>query len=94
MCNKKGLKITKVTVFPKANHTGNPPLLALVRLVLNDCLIINGIKIYQGKEKKYVRFPTEGRGDMNNDYDIVFPYTPECREYFETEILKAYGRVK
>lgn len=80
----------KATVYP--NKEINTNLKAIVILEVEDCLIINSVKIVEGKKGLFVSMPQYK--DRNGDYkDIVYPNSKEKRNSLTALILAEYEKV-
>lgn len=80
----------KATVYP--NKEINTNLKAMVIVEVEDCLIINSIKIVEGKKGLFVSMPQYK--DKNGDYkDIVYPNSKEKRNSLTALILAEYKKV-
>lgn len=80
----------KVTVYP--NKESNTNLKAMAILEVEDCLIINSVKIVEGKKGLFVSMPQYK--DKNGDYqDIVYPNSIEKRNSLTALILAEYEKV-
>lgn len=80
----------KATVYP--NKESNTNLKAMVILEVEDCLIINSVKIVEGKKGLFVSMPQYK--DRNGEYkDIVYPNTKEKRNSLTALILAEYEKV-
>ena len=80
----------KATVYP--NKESNTNLKAMVILEVEDCLIINSVKIVEGKKGLFVSMPQYK--DRNGDYkDIVYPNSKEKQNSLTALILAEYGKV-
>lgn len=80
----------KATVYP--NEEINTNLKAIVILEVEDCLIINSVKIVEGKKGLFVSMPQYK--DRNGDYkDIVYPNSKEKRNSLTALILAEYEKV-
>ena len=78
------------TVYP--NKENNTNLKAMVILEVEDCLIINSVKIVDGKKGLFVAMPQYK--DKNGAYkDIVYPNSKEKRRSLEALILAEYEKV-
>ena len=68
-------------------------LKAMVDVVVNDNIMIRGIKVVEGKNGIFVGMP--GRKDSNGKwYDNVHPVTKEAREELQETVLSAYETEK
>lgn len=80
----------KATVYP--NNESNTNLKAMVILEVEDCLVINSVKIVEGKKGLFVSMPQYK--DKNGDYkDIVYPNSKEKRNSLTALILAEYEKV-
>ena len=80
----------KATVYP--NKESNTNLKAMVILEVEDCLIINSVKIVEGKRGLFVSMPQHKA--KNGDYkDIVYPNSKEKRNSLTALILAEYENV-
>lgn len=80
----------KATVYP--NKESNTNLKAMVILEVEDCLIINSVKIVEGKKGLFISMPQYK--DKNGDYkDIVYPNSREKRNSLTALILAEYENV-
>lgn len=80
----------KATVYP--NKEINTNLKAMVILEVEDCLIINSVKIVEGKKGLFVSMPQYK--NKNGDYkDIVYPNSNEKRNSLTALILAEYEKV-
>lgn len=81
----------KATVYP--NKESNTNLKAMVILEVEDCLIINSVKIVEGKRGLFVSMP-QYKDTKNGDYkDIVYPNSKEKRNSLTALILAEYENV-
>lgn len=80
-------KLTSIRVKPYDNETSK--IKAFVDVTLNDELVIRGLRVVDGKNGRFLAFPTIRKEDKKM-YDICYPITKELKEYFETEIFKKY----
>lgn len=88
-----GIEITDVIVFPIKNRDGSSQLCAFARIILNDQFIINGIRVFEGKNGPFVRMPQEYNKEAGKGYDICFPITAELRTYIFDQVLSQYAIV-
>ena len=86
-----GLEITDVIVFPVKNKKENSSLQAFARIVINDQFIVNGLRIFEGKNGPFVRFPQEYNKEAGKGYDLCFPITAELRSYIMDQVLSGYS---
>lgn len=79
------LACTAVQVFPQSNLDSTK---ALATVVLNDQLIIRGLRVVEGSNGLYVSFPKELHGDTPRA--VIFPVTRQLREHIENCVLEKY----
>lgn len=80
----------KATVYP--NKESNTNLKAMVILEVEDCLVINSVKIVESKKGLFVSMPQYK--DKNGDYkDIIYPKSKEKRNSLSALILAEYEKV-
>lgn len=86
-----GLEVTDVIVFPVKNKLENNSVKAFARIILNDQLIINGVKILKGTNGLFITFPQEYSEKAQKGYDICFPITAKLRSYISDQVLAQYA---
>ena len=79
------MKITKVDVRKYDNETN---MKALVSMTIDDCFIVKGIRVIEGKDGLFVAMPSRKAGDTYKD--IAHPLNSETRTMVNDAILKAY----
>lgn len=79
------LACTGVQVFPQSNLGETK---ALANIVLNDQLLIRGLRVVEGCNGLYVSFPKELCG--NTPRAVLFPVTRQLREHIENCVLEKY----
>lgn len=91
------LTVTDINIFPVKTPQPESKLLAYAKVVINDALVISGIRVVNGKDKNgkskvFLGFPNNYNKDTQESYDIVFPITAEMREYLTIEVLKEFQK--
>jgi stage V sporulation protein G len=81
------MKITEVRVSLREDAK----LKAFASITLDDCFVIRGLKIIEGKEGTFVAMPSRRRKDGEYQ-DIAHPINNEAREEMERVILDEYRR--
>lgn len=85
------LAVTKVQVFPfKGGPNGFGSVRALAMVVLNDQLVIRGLRVMDGENGLFVSYPVDPffKGD---DYrSVCHPITRQLREHIENCVLEKY----
>lgn len=77
-----GIEITDIRIYPLNEHPTGAK--ALVKIIINDILILQGIKILNGNKGIFLKFPT-----YFNQASIS-PITAELRNYISNQILSQY----
>ena len=62
---------------------------AFADVVINDALVIKGLRVVEGKKGVFVSMPQQ-QGKDRKWYDTVLPLTPEVRDEITRVILEAY----
>jgi len=79
------MRITDIKVLPVREDK----LKAFVSIVLDECFMVNDIKVIKGKEGFFISMPS--RRKRNGKFkDIAHPLNTETRQSMEREILAAY----
>ncbi len=86
-----GIEITDVFIFPLRKREKETALKAFARIVINDQFIINGIRVFEGKNGPFISFPREYNKNEDKGYDIYFPITAELRAYVADQVLSQYS---
>lgn len=87
-----GIVVTKVDIFPfKATGIGH--IRALANIVLNDVLIIRGLRVMENENVLFLAYPVDPFFTGMDFRSIIVPVTRELREYIENEVLKQYHKV-
>ncbi len=81
------MKITNVKVHKTEREGSRLRGYASVRL--DDCFVVNNIRIIDGDEGMFIAMPSRKMADGHYE-DIVHPINKETRAYFQEEILKEY----
>jgi len=86
-----GIEITDVIIFPIKKKVKDSKLKAFAKIIINDQFIINGLRIFDGANGLFIRFPQEYNKQENKGYDICFPITAELRSYLIDQVLTQYS---
>lgn len=82
------MHITDVKVFPVREEK----LRAFVSIILDDCFMINDIKIIQGKDTLFISMPS--RRKKNGDFkDVAHPLNNDTRRWIEERVLTEYRQM-
>jgi stage V sporulation protein G len=79
------MQITEVRVFP----VGEDKLKAYASIVLDECFIINDLKVIQGKRGLFISMPSRRR-KRGGYRDVAHPLNNETRQMIEDRILEEY----
>jgi stage V sporulation protein G len=60
-------------------------------IVLDDCLVINGIKLILGKKRRFVQMPNV-RKKTGKFRDLAFPTVPEIRDLIERAVFDEFNK--
>lgn len=86
----KCLSVTLVKVFPFRAAAQVNNVLGLAEVVLNDQLVIRGLRIKKGPSGLFVAYPTDPFYNGEDMRSIVNPITRELREHIENCVLEKY----
>jgi stage V sporulation protein G len=82
------MEITEVKVF----RVREEKLKAFVSIVIDDCFMVNDIKVIQGRESRFISMPS--RRKRNGEFkDVAHPLDNDTRSQLEARILEEYDRV-
>ena len=83
------MTITDIEIIKTENKARQ---LADVKIVIDDCLLIQNVKLIDNGERIFVAFSyTERKGEKVAD---VIPLTHNVRGYIENEVIKKYRDIK
>jgi stage V sporulation protein G len=68
-------------------------LKAFATITIDDCLVVRGIKIIEGRKGLFVAMPNRRRSD-DSFQDIAHPVTVEARQELERLVLDAYRQAR
>ena len=83
------MKITEVRVSLR----DDAKLKAFASITLDDCFVIRGLKIIEGKTGTFVAMPSRKRKDGEYQ-DIAHPINNDARDEMEQLVLAEYEREK
>ena len=82
------MRVTEVKVFPVTDEK----LKAFVSVVLDNCFMVNDIKVIEGRDGRFISMPS--RRKRNGKFkDIAHPLNSDTRQMLESEILGEYERL-
>ena len=84
------LAVTQVQVFPFKEGPSLGHFKALAQVVLNDQLVIRGLRVMDGLNGLFVSYPLNPFYKGEDFRSIVHPITRQLREHIENCILEKY----
>jgi stage V sporulation protein G len=69
-----------------------PKLRGFASMVLDDCLVVNGIKLILGKNRRFVQMPNV-RKKTGRFRDLAFPTQPRIRDLIEQTVFDEFKKV-
>ena len=84
------LAVTQVQVFPFKEGPNLGHLKGLAQVVLNDQLVIRGLRIMEGVNGLFVNYPIDPFYKGADSRSIVNPITRQLREHIENSVLEKY----
>ncbi len=88
------LTVTKVEVFPFVDGAELGNVKGLATIILNDQILIRGLRVMNGENGLFVGFPTDPFFKGDEFRYTVNPITRELREHIESCVLEKYGNLK
>jgi stage V sporulation protein G len=82
------MQITKITIHP----TNESLVRAYVRIVFDNCFMVEEITVMQGPTGLFVSFPAKRESDGTNR-GLAFPADAETHRLIEQAILTEYKKV-
>lgn len=87
-----GIIVTDIKIFP-FKYTSIYGTRALANIILNDAIIIRGLRIMKRDNGLFLSYPVQPSFEGTGYSSIIVPVTRELREYIENEVLKRYKEV-
>lgn len=84
------LAVTQVQVFPFKEGPSLGHLKGLAQIVLNDQLVIRGLRIMDGLNGLFVSYPIDPFYKADDFRSICNPLTRQLREHIENCVLEKY----
>lgn len=84
------LAVTQVQVFPFKDGVNLGHLKGLAQIVLNDQLVIRGLRIMEGLNGLFVSYPIDPFFKGDDFRSICNPLTRQLREHIENCVLEKY----
>lgn len=83
--------VTDVKIFP-FKCAGMNRIRALANIMLNDAIIIRGLRIMEGTNKPFLAYPAGPFSDGANYCSFIIPVTRKISEYIEDTVIKQYQK--
>lgn len=87
------LAVTQVQVFPFKDSVNLGHVKALVQIVLNDQLVIRGLRVMGGENGLFVSYPLDPFFKGEEFRSVCNPITRQLREHIETCVIEKYQAV-
>jgi stage V sporulation protein G len=84
------LAVTEVQVFPFNEGPSLGRIKAIAQVVLNDQLVIRGLRVIDGENGLFVGYPTDPFFKGEEFRYIANPTTSQLKEHIEACILEKY----
>jgi len=84
------LQVTQVQVFPFKESVSMGNIKGLATVVLNDQLVIRGLRIMDGENGLFVGYPLDPFFKGEELRSITNPLTRALREHIENVVLEKY----
>lgn len=84
------LAVTQVQVFPFKEGVNLGHIKGLAQIVLNDQLVIRGLRIMDGHDGLFVSYPIDPFYKADDFRTILNPITRQLREHIENCVLEKY----
>lgn len=82
--------VTNVQIFPFKDGTGLGHIKGLACIVLNDSMLIRGLRIMEGENGLFVGYPNDPFYKGEDFRSICNPITRQLREAIEDAVLSKY----
>ena len=79
------MEITKTIIY----RVNKGKLLAYATVTINDSIVISGIRLYEGDNRRFISFPSR-TSKKGRKFDVAFPCKDEMREMILKEIEFEY----
>lgn len=86
-----GIIVTKIDIFP-FKDAGLGHIRALTNIVLNDALIIRGLRVMEGENGLFLSYPVDPFFKGSDFRSLIVPVTRELREYIENKVIEQYQK--
>lgn len=83
--------VTDVKIFP-FKCAGMNNIRALANIVLNDAIIIRGLRIMEGTNKPFLSYPADPFFNGTQLRSVIVPLSRKLSEYIEDTVIKQYQK--
>ena len=83
--------VTDIKIFP-FKDTGIGHIRALANIVLNEAIMIRGLRIMKSDNGLFLAYPVDPFFNGMDYRSIIVPVTRKVREYIENVVLKQYQK--
>lgn len=83
--------VTDVKIFP-FKCACMPQIRALANIVLNDAIIIRGLRIMEGTNKPFLSYPADPFFNGTQLRSAIVPLSRKLNEYIEDTVIKQYQK--
>lgn len=87
------LAVTGVKVFPFKDGANLGSMKGCAQIILNDQLVINGLRIMDGENGLFVGYPPDCFYKGEDFRSVCLPITRQLREHIENCVLEKYQEV-
>ena len=84
------LDVTSVQVWPLKEGPSLGHIKGLATVVLNDQLMIRGLRVMDGESGLFVGFPNDPFYNGEDSRSICKPVTRQLREHIENKVIEKY----
>ena len=84
------LAVTDVKVYPLPDFRKNGPTKAVADVVLNDQLVLRGLRVIDGVNGLYVGYPVDPFWRDDDFRTLYNPLTRQLKEHIENCVLEKY----
>lgn len=84
------LAVTDVKVYPFNESLSLGHMKGLAQVVLNDQLVIRGLRIMEGADGMFVGYPVDHFYKGEDFRNLVTPMTKQLKDHIEAVILESY----
>ena len=89
---KNEITVTSVQTYPIRKRQSDSPMEGFAKVVLNDQLLVNGLRIVRGKNGLFVGFPSEYRQNEDRRYGICHPITKQLHQHINQAVLNHFSK--